>query len=138
MGLRRLLLGSGEFPADLRTALVAEEPLLLEEGLSGRLIYRRVRAPRRYYHYHRQATAGALAVTPGRLVVWAGGFKQIDMPHDHPARAGIDVAAEQPDHIRFGYDASATNPARSGRVEVRLRTERAAEIAELLTRLAVG
>jgi hypothetical protein len=69
---------------------------------------------------------------------WPGRFKHIDVPHDHPLRAGIDVAAERPDRIRFAYDAGAANPSRSGTVEVRLRTARAAHVAELLGRLAAG
>lgn len=138
MGLRRLLLGSGQFPADLRSALTAEGAQVLEEGLVGSVTYRHFHAAGQHSNWRKEAVSGALAVTPQRLVVWAGRFKHIDVPHRHPAREGIYVCAERPDRICFGYDAGATNPSRSGRVEVRLRTSAAAEFADLLTRLAAG
>jgi hypothetical protein len=134
--LRRVLLGSGEMPGDLRSAVATEEPLVLEEGLAGSVTYRQFRAPGQFAGWRKEAVSGAIAVTGRRLVVWAGRFKHIDVPHDHPLRAGIEVIAERPDRICFAYDAGAGNPLRSGRVEVRLRTERAAHTAELLGRLA--
>ena len=39
---------------------------------------------------------GAIAVTSQRLVVWAGRFEHIDVPHGHPLRAGVEVAVPQP------------------------------------------
>jgi hypothetical protein len=134
--LRRVLLGSGELPADLRAALAAEEHLVLEEGLPGSVTYRNFRAAGQFAAWRKNAVSGAIAVTDQRLVVWAGRFKHIDLPHDHPVRAGIKVAAERADRICFGYDAGATNTSISGQVEVRLRTRQAADIAGLLGRLA--
>jgi hypothetical protein len=44
------------------------------------------------------------------------------------------VRADRPDRVSFAYDAGATNPNRSGQVEVRLRTAQAERIARMLTR----
>jgi hypothetical protein len=134
--LRRAFLGSGQLPGELRSAVVAEEPLVLEEGLAGSVTYRNFRAPGQYANWRKEAVSGAIAVTGQRLVVWAGRFKHIDVPHDHPLRAGIQVAAERADRICFAYDAGAGNPSRSGRVEVRLRTTQATHVAELLGQMA--
>jgi hypothetical protein len=120
--LRRVFLGSGELPGDLRSAVAEEQPLVLEEGLAGSVTYRRFRAPGEYAGWRKDAVSGAIAVTGRRLVVWAARFKHIDVPHGHPLRAGIEVAAERPDRICIAYDAGAGKPLRSGRVEVRLRT----------------
>ncbi len=68
---------------------------------------------------------------PRRLVVWAGRFKHIDVPLAHPLRASIEVGAESADRVRLRYDAGVTNPTRSGRVEVRLRTTQAPRVVEL-------
>jgi hypothetical protein len=133
---RRVLVGSGQLPADLRAAVAAEERLVLEEGLAGSVTYRNFRAPGQFAAWRKNAVSGAIAVTDQRLVVWAGRFKHIDVPHDHQVRAGIEVTAERPDRIRFGYDAGATNTSLSGHVEVRLRTRQAVDIAGLLDRLA--
>jgi hypothetical protein len=131
--LLRLLVGAGRLPDRLRAELAAERPILLEEGLVGSVTYRRFRAPGKYSSWKREAAAGAIAITARRFVVWAGRFKHIDMPHGHPVRATIEVVADRPDRIRFSYDAGATNPSRSGRVEVRLRSAQAEWIAHLLT-----
>jgi hypothetical protein len=136
--LRRVLLGSGRLPAELRAVVAAEETLVLEEGLTGSVTYRHFKAPGQRANWRKEAVSGAIAVTDVRLVVWAGRFKHIDVPHDHPLRAGIEVGADRPDRICFSYDAGAGNPSRSGRVEVKLRTPRAAHAADLLGRLAAG
>jgi hypothetical protein len=136
--LRRLLLGSGRLPDDLRTAIAAEGPLLTEEGLPGSVTYRNYRAPGERAALRKEATTGAFAITGERLVVWAGGLRHIDVPHAHPQRATIDVTVDRPGRVCFGCDADATDPARSGRVEVRLRTQQASRVAELLGQLAAG
>lgn len=134
--LRRVLLGSGQLPAELRSAVVAEEPLVLEEGLFGSVTYRHFPSPGE--NWRKDAVSGAVAVTGRRLVVWADQFKHIDVPHDDPLRAGIVVAAERPGRICFAYDVVTANRSRPGRVEVRLRTAQAAHVAELLGRLAAS
>jgi hypothetical protein len=134
--LRRVLVGSGQLPGDLRATVAAEEQLVLEEGLPGSVTYRNFRAPGQFAAWRKNAVCGAIAVTDRRLVVWAGRFKHIDVPHDHPVRARIEVTAERPDRICFRYDAGATNTSLSGQAEVRLRTRQACDIAGLLDRLA--
>ncbi|MER7278746.1 hypothetical protein ABT369_30325 [Dactylosporangium sp. NPDC000244] len=54
------------------------------------------------------------------------------LPLASPVRASVEVSADKPDRVCFAYDAGATDPARSGRVEVRLRTAQAARIVQLL------
>ncbi|MEV4312245.1 hypothetical protein [Actinocrispum sp. NPDC049592] len=102
------------------------------------MTYRNYRAPGRYSSWRKQAASGVIAVTRQRLLVWAGRFRHIDVPHRHPLRASIQVAAEASDRLCFGYDAAAGGNGRSGQVEVRLRTARAQELAALLDRLAKG
>jgi hypothetical protein len=132
--LRRLLAGSGQFPAELRTALEAEGIMALDEGLRGSITYRKYRAPGRYSSFRKEATSGAVAVTGQRLVVWAGHGKHIDVPLVHPSRALIEVGLDAPDRIHFRYDAATFSQSRSGTVEIRLRTERAGHLVELLNR----
>jgi hypothetical protein len=129
----RLLLGSGRLPEQLRAELAAGDIVLLEEGLTGSVTYRGYRAPGERSSWRKEAAAGAIALTGDRLVVWAGRFRHIDVPLAHPVRATIEVRADRPDRVCFAYDAGATNPDRSGRVEVRLRTPRAEHIVRLLT-----
>ena len=132
--VRRLLMGSGQFPAELRAFLDAEGIMALDEGLPGSITYRNYRAARRHTSYRKQPVTGAVAVTGQRLVVWAGRGKQIDVPLIHPNRRLIDVDVDEPDRLRFGYDAGRFNGSRSGTVEIRLHTAKAGHIAELLSR----
>lgn len=134
MGLpRRALLrthGSGRLPDDLRAELVADRPLLVEEGLLGSMTLRRFRAPGFRSAYARDSIAGAIAVTERRLVVRVGRHKEIDVPR--ATRGLIEVSVDKPGRVCFGYDAGRFHRDRSGRVEVRLRTERADEVVGLL------
>ena len=130
--LRKMMLGSGRISDDLRAALAAEGPLFMEEELTGSITYRNYRAPGQYSGLRKQATSGAIAVTPQRLVVWAGRGKNIDVPIDHPLRAAINVTLDKPDRICFAYDAGRFSADRSGTVEVRLRTVQAPQVADLL------
>ena len=127
-----MLLGSGRLADDLRAALTAETPLFLEEELPGSITYRDYRAPGQRIGLRKEATAGAIAVTATRLVVWAGRGKNIDIPLDRPSRPYVKVTLDKPDRICFAYDAGRFRPERSGTVEVRLRTVQAAHIADLL------
>jgi hypothetical protein len=129
--LRRLFLGRGRLPEPLRAQILADDVLLLEEGLFGSVTYRHYRAPGKRMSFAKHATSAAIAITSTRLVVWAGGMKQIDVPDAHPLRTTINVRLETPGRVRFTYDAGATNTALSGQVDVRLHTGRAARIAEL-------
>ena len=112
--------------------MTAEGPLFLEEGLPGSITYRNYRAPGQRSSLRKDATSGAIAVTPQRLVVWAGRGKNIDIPLDHPLRTAVQVTVDRPDRICFVYDASRFSTERSGTVEVRLRTTQAAQVANLL------
>jgi hypothetical protein len=131
-GLQRMLLGSGRLPDEQRAALVAEGIVVLEEGLVGSVTYRHYRAPNRRANWRKEAAAGSIAITGRRLLVWAGRMRHIDVPLDHPIRSTIEVTLDGADRACFAYDAGATDPARSGRVEVRLRTAAAARVVQLL------
>ncbi|WP_018636472.1 hypothetical protein [Parafrankia elaeagni] len=130
--LRRILLGAGQLPAPLRDELEAEKLVLLAEGLPGSITYRHYRAPGQRSNWRKEAVTGAIAVTALRLVVWAGRGKNIDVPLAGPFLAAIEIGLESPNQVRFAYDAGKFSPVRSGAVEVRLRTPRAADVVALL------
>lgn len=131
--LRRVFLGSGQLPDDLRTSLGVEGFLLLEEGLSGSVTYRNYRAPGQYSSWRKVAFTGAVAITTHRLVVTASrGAKHIDVPLRDPRRTAVSVSNDRPDRVLFAIDPAAFDPRRSGTVEVRVRTPRAPEVVALL------
>jgi hypothetical protein len=133
--LRRLFFGPGTFAEPLRTALLAEDPVFFEEGLPAAVVYHHnYRAPGHEPGWERVATAGAVAVTPQRLVLWVRRGKHIEVPMRQPWPAGIAMRHDRRDRVVFAYDAGAFSQERSGDVEVRLRTRRAAELAGMVGR----
>ncbi len=132
--LHRMRFGSGRLPEDLRGELLASgDVVLLEEALLGSVTYRRYRGPGRRSSWAREAVRGAIAVTAGRVVIWAGRVKHVDVPRPSSHLAALEVTTERQDRLCVAYDAGAFNPNMTGRVKVRLRTPQAARIAELLS-----
>jgi hypothetical protein len=134
--LRRLLVGSGRLPPDLRAAIATEQLVVLEEELPGSVIYRRYRAPGRYSRPRTRGAMGSIALTDRRLLVWANHVQHVNVLHHDPLRAGIKVTVDQPNRIWVRYEAGDANPRMSGQIEVRLRTTRASTIAWLCRELA--
>lgn len=118
-------------PEKLRVTLLAEGVLLMDEGLPGSITYRRYRDGENSYRWRREQLVATVVVTGRRLVVWAVGMRQVDMPFDSPLLAALAVSVKRPDQLLIAYDAAAFSPDRAGRVELRVRTGRAAELAEL-------
>jgi hypothetical protein len=129
--VRRLLLGSGRMPDDLRATLDGEDVLLLEEGLYGSITYRNFRSPGRRSNWKRSGVSGGVACTARRFLVWVSrSDSHLDVPHDHPRRNAMAVTAEEADRVCIAYDAP-DGAKWSGRVELRFRTAQANRIAEL-------
>jgi hypothetical protein len=129
------MFGSGRVPDQLRARWTSEGLLLLEEGLPGSITRRNWRTPGEYASWEKAPTSGAIVVTRQRLAVCMGQrvSKYVDMPLTHPLRQHLEVVAESQDRILFAWEASVfdkTNT-RSGREELRLRTDQAERIAAL-------
>ena len=118
-------------PDGLQRALATEGALVLATDLPGELGYRNYAEPGVRHRRRTLPVSGTVAVTGRRLLVWAGGAKRVDVPFDHPLRAAVTVTAQPPDLLVVSVDAGAAHPDRSGRIEVRLRTRRATDIAGL-------
>jgi hypothetical protein len=123
-------LETAALPEPLRAALAAEGTLILAERLPGEIRYRNYRAPGTHHRRRTVPVTGIVAVTGRRLLVWAADAKQVDVPFDHPLRAAIQVTAKA-DLLHITIDAGAVHPARSGRIEIHLRTTRATDVATL-------
>lgn len=110
--------------------------LVLAEDLPVTITYRRLREPGVYALWRREWARGAIAITDGRLVVWADGFLHVRTPHGHPLRARIQVVADSADSVRLTYWPAPASGVKADQVEVRIRTGQAGHIADLLNRLA--
>jgi Domain of unknown function (DUF1707) len=118
-------------PDRLRAELTADGLLILDEILSGSITHRRYRTPGKYIEYNRVPVVGTVAVSVGRLVVWAGNAKRVDVSFGQPLRAAVALAIDKPGQLLIKVDAQAAHPDRSGFIEFRFRTPNAATIRDL-------
>jgi len=122
---------SWRVPDRLRTTLTAEDLLLLDEDLPGSITYRRYREAGHYSGWKRVPVFGTIAVTGRRLLVWAAHAKQVDVPFSHPHRTAVTLSVDKPGQLCIEADPAAFHPDRSGRIEYRFSTGRAATIRDL-------
>lgn len=122
----------GTLPRRLRAALEAEGLVLVDEGLRGSVAFHRFRAPGKRFSRRREWFTGAVALTRARFVAFAYGRRLVDVPLDDPRLGEVEARVDAPSWLVLGFDAGLFHPERSGRIEVRIRTRFAAEIAERL------
>ena len=104
--VQRLLLGTGQLPADLRADLAAEQPAIIAEGPTGSITLRHYRAPGRRAAFEKRAAAGAVAVTrrlSGMTRRWSGTtrttnpctsrWRRVYQARQFQQRHGCDAAA---------------------------------------------
>ena len=121
--LKRRWASRGTMPEALRRELEEEGLELLEEQITGRVTYRGYVTAGQRPATGDQPTIAALALTPRRLVIRGTQGLRLDAPPG-------PVSAELPEAgvLVLRYEAQDIYPARSGSVEMRLQTPRAAEI----------
>ena len=127
----KFLLGRAQLPAQLRSSLEPEGINFLAEGLTGSINYRNYRAPGKRYGVAKQGTAGAIAISSRRLVVWVSRGGYIDIPLTMVGSA-VRASSDKPDQVSFRYEAGQFRPETSGKVEIRLKTTQAAQIMNML------
>jgi len=142
--LGRLFLGTGELPAEVRDELEAEGLVLLEEGLSGSVRYRKFRAPGRRFNRKVTPVRIGVGVSEGRLAGYcaSGRGKLIDSRWDSPQLAALDVSFDGGDKVDFHIDYSRMSAAEAdevcGEVTIRVKTPKAAELAETVQARLAG
>lgn len=133
--LTKLLLGDGTLKPALREALEAEGLVLVEEGLRGRITYRRFRAPGRYHHGKVTPERFAIGISEERFVVYcrSGRVELIDSHFSEPRLEALEVALEGADTValRVDYDRMG-EPKISGEVTIRAKTPSAPLVVEAL------
>ena len=121
--LKRRWAGRGTMPEALRRELEGEGLDLLEEQITGRVTYRHYIAAGQRPTSGDQPTIAALALTARRLVIRGTHGLSLDAPP-----GPVSAELPEPGVLVLRYAAQDIYPARSGSVEMRLQTPRAAEI----------
>jgi hypothetical protein len=121
--LKRRWASRGGMPDAVRAELEAEGLELLEERMEGRVTYRGYVVAGQRPATGDQSTIASLALTRRRLVVRGTQGVQLDAPVGL-----VSATVPEPGVLMLAYNAEDIYPSRSGAVELRLRTPRAADI----------
>ena len=130
------IFGVGKIPAQRRAELEAEGIVVLEEGLGGRVSYRRYRAPGKRYGRRTEGIVVSVALTSQRLVAFRWSKPIIDLPFDHPAFSKLSCKVENEDALRLSFEAEDFHDDRSGTINCRFSTDRANTIQRKLWQLS--
>lgn len=101
--------------------------------LRAAVAYDDYRAPGRRFNGKRQLSSGGVLVTTSRVVLWAGGVRQLDLDRGSLPAPSLEVTADS-NVLEVAFAAEAFHRDRAGRVRVRLWTPEAPRVAELITR----
>jgi hypothetical protein len=126
------LFGLGKLPRAQRPILEQERIVLCDEGLSGSLTLRSVRAPGRRHSYRKSWFTGSLVITERRVAAFVFSRAVVDLPLDHPQLADLRVTTVG-DTLSITFDAGLFHQGWSGTIEIRLSTPRALLYQDRLT-----
>ncbi len=101
--------------------------------LKAAIAYDSYRAPGKRFNGKRVRSSGGVLVTTSRILLWAGGVRQLDLQRSTLPTPALEVSAD-PAVLDVAFAAEDFHPDRSGRVRVRLWTPEAQRIEELLAR----
>jgi len=133
MGLLGRFLTGDVLSDDELAALMAEGVELHLRKLKASVAYDGYRAPGKRFDGKRQLTSGGVIVTVRRVLLWAGGVRQLELDRAALPIPTLTVTTE-PGVLQVGFAAENFHRDRSGQVGVRLWTPEAERLEELLTR----
>ncbi len=134
--LAKLLGGKGAaFRPQLRATLESEGLVLIEEGLSGSVRYKKFRAPGKVFDGKIVPQTICLAISEQRLAVYghSGRVKLVDTAFDNPQLGMLDVSLKDAGRLAIvvDYDKGGV-PKVSGQITIVAKTANAAAIVEAL------
>ena len=132
MGFLHRFLTGDVIDEDELAALEAEGIEVHLRKLKASIGYDHYRAPGRRFNGKRQLSSGGVLVTRQRVVLWAGGVRQLDLVREDLPSPALEVSADA-NELRVAFLAESFHRDRSGQVKVRLTTTEAQRVATLLT-----
>lgn len=125
--------GFGRLPKAMVPILEREGIVLLEEGLSGSVTFRKFRAPGKRYGYRRNWFCGCIVITGIRVAAFAFGKPVINLPLEPARLESLSCSLEKDGKVLcVSFDASAFHDDATGRIECRFRTDLARSYLERL------
>lgn len=129
--------GMGAMPAGLRTRLQEEGLAAADEGLRGTWFSKDFKAPGRRSLYKSRGFIGFLAISNKRIVAYANGRPQINLPVDDPRVAHLHSELIGEDRICISFETAHFHSDWQGVVELRYQTEKARTFHDALMHLGV-
>lgn len=124
----------GAFPLKLKPVLEAEEIIVSDEGMSGWLLARDVKAPGKRFVRRAEGFLGCLAVTKKRLICFSFRKCQMNISLDDPGKLSkLYVNIPQDNVLSVSFDSSAFHEKWTGMLEFQFKTEKAGDFKRVLT-----
>lgn len=117
--------GFGAIPKKIRPVLESEQIVVLDEGMSGKLIMRDVRGPGKHYIKRSESFSGCLVITKKRIIAYTFGKSQISISIDDPKISNIYVLVPKTDTLSVSFESSVFREEWRGTFEYRFNTDKA-------------
>ena len=131
------LFKTGSIPAEIREKLEAEGLLAADEGLRGTWFSKDFKAPGRRSLYKSRGFIGFLAISSKRIVAYANGRPQINLPVDDPLVADLHCELVGEDRICISFETAHFHTDWQGVVEMRFQTDKAKTFHDALLHVGV-
>ena len=131
MRLLYSLFGLGQLPRKYAPTLQQEGVVLIDEGISGSVTFKRFKAPGRRYSWKRSWFTGCLVLTEQTFAAFAFARPLIFVPRDDARLRALHCNMEN-GKLLVAFDASLFTEQTSGIVECRFNTEKAQMFLEQL------
>ena len=122
----------GRVPPSRQYGYVAQGVRICDEGVPVTVTYRDFRAPGKRFTYRRSSGSGAVVATASRFAVFIYRWPILDVSRDEPEMSALQISTPRPGILTIAFEAGDVSPRCSGSVAVRLRTDRALELAALV------
>lgn len=119
------MLGFGAIPGKLLPILVQENIIVLDEGIAGWFITKKVKSPGKRFLNRSEDFSGCLAVTKKRVVCFTYWKRQINISAEDPKIRDLYVNVPAEDILSISFESSVFREGWKGVIEFRFKTEKA-------------
>ena len=118
------MFGVGSVPKALLPTLKKEGIVVMDEGMPGQFITRRVNGPQKRFRARVEGFSGSLVVTTKRVVCHTYGKRQINISTEDPKISELHIDAPDPKTLSIFFESSVFRKGWSGKIEFRFKTEK--------------
>ncbi len=127
----------GSIPEEIRDKLDAESMVVADEGLRATWFSKDFKAPGRRSLYRSRSFVGFLVVSKKRILAYAFGRPQINLPASDPRVANLHSELMGEDRICISFESAHFHNDWKGVIELRFQTEKARTFHDALLHLGV-